>query len=1004
MTKMNLDSVLADDDWLRRIARRLIGDADAADDLAQEAWLAAHQSGRGSEASRPWLAGVLRNSGRRMFRTRTRQRDLAASIAQDSDRSTPATDELVESLQLRERAARELLALEEPFRRALYLVYVTDLSISAAAREEGVALSTMSERVRRGLERLRVRLDDAYGGERRAWAGALLPLSGQEATPAGAAVAMGWTALALAIGAALVVVPRVWKSPGEEVAPAIQDATLARPSDDGTEALAQIAAPVGARAAAQDSGTGDVDDSARLVGRFLLPNGEPANGARWWLSAWSRNADAVRAFGGLGDWENLSGVLSEEGELDLAFEPPLSAQFSLAVAESDVGRAGWRWTSLPADATTDLGTTRLHPVGVVTGRVLHPNGEPVVGRQLNVAVSLPTVHDPGGRHVGTLNADVDRADGTFRVANVPAGPIRVQVSFRGGLVHRRALVTVPPGDEIHVDVLADRLAEVASRVLVAVRTADQDAFLPLDASSVRLIDGSGHSVPADEFEPTWSRYEFRDLEGGPYTVRLEHPGFEAWEKSGVTPGDRVFAKVRGSGSIQLEVTDSSGASLAIEAVELEAIVDGVASSRRGARTADALGPDGVVPGVIPGDWRLTVRASGQSRTFDVLGLGAGEARSVNVALVADGVVRGRCFWKDGSPVQGVDVRLCSPAEVDDSPTSFVADSPTSTSAPETARHVVDRAASTADGRFELRAFEPGPYRVIARVPGSRQVESALLDVRSGSTIDQVDLALARGGSVEGAVEFPEHFEPEDWSFVLKVDGVRDWLHASLEPQALQPDGSFSVERIPAGTASLVLIAPRDERGRPGPEFHVATFELAPGESVTRSFAWPDPAPLLLTIELDVPTELTPPRSARLTNEALLQPLPGGPCSGERGIGWTVGPLVIEPLDYGIRVVGEDWVFVDPLFLAATSGVATRTVTIDVESRRLRVLSAGQPQPEVDVVVCEEGEWYGLKTFETDADGWVEIGLSPGTFQVRLRESILALPWPPPIGRTELDFD
>ena len=46
--------------WVRRLARGLVSDASAADDLAQEAWVAALSSAPTDEGSlRNWMAGVL---------------------------------------------------------------------------------------------------------------------------------------------------------------------------------------------------------------------------------------------------------------------------------------------------------------------------------------------------------------------------------------------------------------------------------------------------------------------------------------------------------------------------------------------------------------------------------------------------------------------------------------------------------------------------------------------------------------------------------------------------------------------------------------------------------------------------------------------------------------------------------------------------------------------------------------------------------------------------------
>src|SRR5438270_9640150 len=65
--------------WARRLARRIAGDD--ADDLLQEAWLAA--SGRGGEIARPrsWLGTVLRNLAinRQVAARRRQERDEAFS-------------------------------------------------------------------------------------------------------------------------------------------------------------------------------------------------------------------------------------------------------------------------------------------------------------------------------------------------------------------------------------------------------------------------------------------------------------------------------------------------------------------------------------------------------------------------------------------------------------------------------------------------------------------------------------------------------------------------------------------------------------------------------------------------------------------------------------------------------------------------------------------------------------------------------------------------------------
>jgi RNA polymerase sigma factor (sigma-70 family) len=169
-----LEGLLDDDRWIRRLARGLVADRATADDLAQDTWVAALEAREG-RAARPWLGRVLRNAWKDGLRRRARRarREEGAARAE----GTPGADELVAELELRERVARALRELEEPYRSALVRRYFRDESLSAIARQENVAVSTIHERIERGLERLRQRLDAEHGGRRGAWAVTMLALA-----------------------------------------------------------------------------------------------------------------------------------------------------------------------------------------------------------------------------------------------------------------------------------------------------------------------------------------------------------------------------------------------------------------------------------------------------------------------------------------------------------------------------------------------------------------------------------------------------------------------------------------------------------------------------------------------------------------------------------------------------------------------------------------------------------------------------------------------------------
>ena len=170
-----IEALLAEDDWIRRLAGRLVSDPNTADDLAQDAWVAALDPSSAGRSVRPWLGGVLRNLVRSSRRSERRRVRRESSVARDE--ALPSTAELVEDVTLRQEVASVLLALDEPYRSTLYLHFFKDLSLKQIAQRTGVPSSTVHDRMHRGLQLMRVHMDSAHGGDRRAWALALLPLA-----------------------------------------------------------------------------------------------------------------------------------------------------------------------------------------------------------------------------------------------------------------------------------------------------------------------------------------------------------------------------------------------------------------------------------------------------------------------------------------------------------------------------------------------------------------------------------------------------------------------------------------------------------------------------------------------------------------------------------------------------------------------------------------------------------------------------------------------------------
>ena len=199
---MNPEELLAQSNFLTALARRLVTDEHAAQDVVQETWLAALRvEPDGVHDVRAWLAGVARNVARFGIRGDRRRRERELRLAEEGDlEGVPSTEEIAAEEELRRKVVDAVLALKEPFRSAIVLRYYRDLSHEEAARRLGVPLETLRSRLKKGVRLLRRRLDGVFG-DRKTWILLLAPLAGLKFAPE-AAAATAATATSTAAGTA----------------------------------------------------------------------------------------------------------------------------------------------------------------------------------------------------------------------------------------------------------------------------------------------------------------------------------------------------------------------------------------------------------------------------------------------------------------------------------------------------------------------------------------------------------------------------------------------------------------------------------------------------------------------------------------------------------------------------------------------------------------------------------------------------------------------------------
>ncbi|MBK7874552.1 MAG: sigma-70 family RNA polymerase sigma factor [Planctomycetes bacterium] len=166
-----LDALLEHQAFVRGLARRLLGDEHAADDLAQETWAdLLVNPPRAVRSVRAWLAQSTRHRASNARRAAARRAQHELHTARDEARTEP---DVVERVELESRVVQAVLALREPYRTVMLGRYYEGLSTKALAARQGVLESSVRSQEARALEMLRAKLDQTFDGGREAWGLAL---------------------------------------------------------------------------------------------------------------------------------------------------------------------------------------------------------------------------------------------------------------------------------------------------------------------------------------------------------------------------------------------------------------------------------------------------------------------------------------------------------------------------------------------------------------------------------------------------------------------------------------------------------------------------------------------------------------------------------------------------------------------------------------------------------------------------------------------------------------
>jgi RNA polymerase sigma-70 factor, ECF subfamily len=164
--------------FVRRVALGIAGRESDVDDLVQETWLVVLRTPpRTFTNLRAWLRRVIQaraSNARAAERARCSREHLAGSHAQ----STPAPEELLDQLALREEVRDAVGALDAIYQDVVRLRYYDGLGLAEIAEQMGLPEETVRTRLRRALEKLRAWFDRRYEDRPDHWMPALLLAGG----------------------------------------------------------------------------------------------------------------------------------------------------------------------------------------------------------------------------------------------------------------------------------------------------------------------------------------------------------------------------------------------------------------------------------------------------------------------------------------------------------------------------------------------------------------------------------------------------------------------------------------------------------------------------------------------------------------------------------------------------------------------------------------------------------------------------------------------------------
>jgi protocatechuate 3,4-dioxygenase beta subunit len=440
-------------------------------------------------------------------------------------------------------------------------------------------------------------------------------------------------------------------------------------------------------------------------------------------------------------------------------------------------------------------TLQLDPGSSITGIAVDDSGEPIP----NVAIEATS----GGQF--DLRAQIDKRgthsaeDGTFRIAGLPPGELRLVASVEGFLLEDELKLELAPGAErTDVEIRLSRGATVRGHVVdtngAPVAWANVDlrfdpaALTGVNAANSRL--GATGSAQADEA----GHFEIHGLGLGPFLLTAEFTDeAKLWhfgKRAGVKPdGDEIELVVRALSPLHGRVVDASGKP--IESFEIEVQAGNLGGLMSGERYSETFqDPEGrfEFARVPEGDWNLYASAEGFGRIGPISVDRPGPGETEIVVEMSRGVIaKGKVVDPSGAAVAGATVTW--QADTGDLILNLVGLAPKIT------------ATTSKDGLFELHDLPSGSLTLTATAAAWAAPEPQTLDAMPDEVVEGLMFTMLTGGSISGEV-LDDEGDPETGALVQiqTTGGSKQTITHTDE------NGEFLVEKLEPGKWQVIAIS------------------------------------------------------------------------------------------------------------------------------------------------------------------------------------------------------